>query len=487
MVGAVGDGVTDDTIAIQNSINFAIKVNKSLYIPGGTYNISKQSTLDTMPNSSDTLPIQPIYNCLIITRESNEDASAVYDYTEKLIIYGDGANTVLNITTTDCIGIRLSNSNCLLENFVIQSDLVDGIIGIALYPKDINQTIYNSYMLYNTVNNLTIVNCEFGINLTYGPLVSGYNSGCWYNIISNTNIRNCISGITEIRRDTTLFSGGTGRNIYNKVYIGGSSNCNIGFDLNSGTNAIISCRFENINKGTAPALVPTAIRILGGAGSLGTTIISPILEACTRNLEHDSLYTSAIGCDFTSSNSLLTTPIRSASGTELRTGGYLAFSDAISNYNNSIINLDYSNPKLQIQMDGTTVQEINSNYTKISDDISNMPSGYKNAQYHIIQGSSDIATMAVLNSGPQSGAGANISSEFTSLVTDSTLYAGSNNGVRKFRVSSEGDVECSGVLRIGENISTPTSNTGKVTLYSDSAGVLKVMFGDGTVKTVSLT
>ena len=38
--GAVGDGIANDTAAIQAALNAAIAANRALYIPGGTYNIT---------------------------------------------------------------------------------------------------------------------------------------------------------------------------------------------------------------------------------------------------------------------------------------------------------------------------------------------------------------------------------------------------------------------------------------------------------------
>ena len=46
--GAVGDGVTDDTLAIQNAIN-TLGTKSALYFPHGTYRVSKNNSLEGFP------------------------------------------------------------------------------------------------------------------------------------------------------------------------------------------------------------------------------------------------------------------------------------------------------------------------------------------------------------------------------------------------------------------------------------------------------
>ena len=43
--GAVGDGVTDDTAAIQSAVNDA--AGKSLYVPSGTYRLDSNVTVSS--------------------------------------------------------------------------------------------------------------------------------------------------------------------------------------------------------------------------------------------------------------------------------------------------------------------------------------------------------------------------------------------------------------------------------------------------------
>jgi hypothetical protein len=44
--GAVGDGIADDTVAIQNAVNFGITNGNAVYFPAGDYNLTDQITID---------------------------------------------------------------------------------------------------------------------------------------------------------------------------------------------------------------------------------------------------------------------------------------------------------------------------------------------------------------------------------------------------------------------------------------------------------
>ena len=46
--GATGDGITDDTVAMQNAINAAEFMGQEIFIPGGTYKITSTLTINTV-------------------------------------------------------------------------------------------------------------------------------------------------------------------------------------------------------------------------------------------------------------------------------------------------------------------------------------------------------------------------------------------------------------------------------------------------------
>jgi hypothetical protein len=83
--GAVGDGTTDDTAAIQAALNAGIAANKAVYFPGGTYKVTYLVQI-TLPNSAQ--------------------GSQATNYFAQLVAYGDGfSNTIINCTNTGWLKI----------------------------------------------------------------------------------------------------------------------------------------------------------------------------------------------------------------------------------------------------------------------------------------------------------------------------------------------------------------------------------------------
>lgn len=439
--GAKGDGVADDTVAIQEAIDNVTYIlkNGSVFIPAGIYNISYQGTTDTVDKVSDTMPIGQFNNCITIYSSGGNDTTDIYRNSEKIILFGEGRSTVLKIVTDNSIGIRHSLSSCKIQDISIKSgNIAYNNIGIALFPIDVNDTTRQQFTNYNIISNLFIVDCKEAIALTYGAKVAGYASGCWYNTFNSITIHNCKRGIWELGRDSTLFYGGTGRNTYNYCKLGQGNLSNTGFELISGTNQINFCTFENINAGTSPNVIPTAIKITGGVYSSGTVINSPIFEQCTRLLEHDSLYTTAIGTGFTPSNSLLTTALRAQfSGTPTYSGLLTSVAPAFSTdtYND----LNYNTPSYAIRFNNSEREVINSaGYVKFSNDGTFSSRSGKWHEFRTNYWQPAIYASSTYLS-PSGSAGV-ISSELTQEGTDGSLYVGILAGVMKFRVRYDGNV-----------------------------------------------
>ena len=129
--GAVGDGVTDDSAAVQNAIDYVQTLGGSVLFPKGVYLFSSQVTIDRTYAASGSN----------FVGERN------------LIVSGYGAEirTTGAITAFDVKGGWLPNHNCLIEGFTIyhrgNTQAVGGIrmIGAGLVTcKEVSVVVSNS-------------------------------------------------------------------------------------------------------------------------------------------------------------------------------------------------------------------------------------------------------------------------------------------------------------------------------------------------------
>ena len=145
---AIGDGVTDDTIAIQNTINDAISNGKNVYFPSGKYKTTSTLVID---NSSSVYFLDP----------------------KKINLFGDGIGlTQIFYTGTD---------SCL--------KIIGGKTGVG-----------NAQMTYQTVRDLTIKGTQAsgskGIEL----------DTCSFMHFSNVDVNVFDYGIFGIDTDNTSFT-----------------------------------------------------------------------------------------------------------------------------------------------------------------------------------------------------------------------------------------------------------------------------------------
>ena len=161
--GAVGNGVTDDTVAIQAAINACL--GKTIYFPSGRYNIT--SALVATPSTAVNFIGDSKNTSLIVTAldinilEINASTSDLYYFTaENLGFYnGSGGSTNSGILLTGVHGVRRSAiNNChfagTFHGITISSTTITDWL-------QINGNFFNNYGLNY---------CRFGVYSTGGTL-----------------------------------------------------------------------------------------------------------------------------------------------------------------------------------------------------------------------------------------------------------------------------------------------------------------------------
>lgn len=201
MYGAIGDGISDDTVALQK----AFAASKNILIKNGSYLIS-----DTIDVASDT--VISLSNTKIFSN-SKENKKYIFNIAgkENVKIYGDNATLEMSKPDTvqqACIGI-FNSKNILVDGVKLVKAGGDGIIiggGVTNESQDviINNCVIdnarrNGISIVGGVDNIKIKNCvikntngaipQLGIDIeTWSPELINRNievSGCRFE--NNTN------------------------------------------------------------------------------------------------------------------------------------------------------------------------------------------------------------------------------------------------------------------------------------------------------------
>ncbi|NDG61843.1 MAG: hypothetical protein EBY29_00015 [Planctomycetes bacterium] len=222
--GAVGDGVADDTAAIQAAIN----TNKEVFVPNGTYNLSASLTMtlnQQIRGESQTLAIlktTAAVNAITI-------ADSAYCMISNLFINGNGIGLVgIKVGLGVTFSSQHTISFCHVRNFTSYGIHLNGASYVVIDNCTIRTNggngIYNNlgspsgYGNANTISNCLIMDCgTYGIHL--------YRAS--NNIIENTKF--------------VLATGGTSLTVGNRI-----SNIYIN---NSHSTTIDKCEFENVDSG----------------------------------------------------------------------------------------------------------------------------------------------------------------------------------------------------------------------------------------------
>ena len=220
--GAVGDGVADDTAAIQAAIDDALLSAKWVYIPVGTYSVT---TLNVTFTSYSSFVIQGEgqYNTILQKRGSTQTAvlkleqngalGIVYWGIKDLHIEGNG------YTVSNCVGLLLHHcSRGHLENLFIKNNY----IGLECQGSEqfiIRNTMFrnNGYganlaqgdASVNASNLVTFDKCTFVTNVLLGANLKYAPGSVFDNCVFEKNgaTGNASTGGVYIDHDTGTLSG----------------------------------------------------------------------------------------------------------------------------------------------------------------------------------------------------------------------------------------------------------------------------------------
>lgn len=223
--GAVGDGTTDDTAAIQAAINAVTSTQRTVYIPGGTYKVT--STL--------TIPIE-----MTIYGTNRAGTNINYD--------GSGAA----ITTTADGTPNLSR--ICLSGFGIYN-VGSGTIGINF------DNVQDSLVSNVTIADFSLhgIYCANGYNNVFEQIQSTNGYGIYLGLEANANF---------IQQSTFL------NNVNSGIFVGGGR-----------ANNIIGCDFEGNQYGVqvsgAPSGIGTKSLLIQGCYFEANTVYEIIVEKHT--------------------------------------------------------------------------------------------------------------------------------------------------------------------------------------------------------------
>lgn len=199
--GAKGDGVTDDSKAIQLCINAAIKRHDSnIVIPYGTYSISKQIDvnytegyieIDGIKNKNGKVPvlkcIKPT-SALSVSGYFTPISTGVFALKNLSISGGFSSKQVTNILINNndwFFGIRITDKKqAILENVSIADFYGEGIFISTTQPENnVNSSRFSNV----NISNCKVINC-WG----YNPKTDSYGDGIYLAAIASATVNNNI-------------------------------------------------------------------------------------------------------------------------------------------------------------------------------------------------------------------------------------------------------------------------------------------------------
>ncbi len=219
--GAVGDGLTDDTLAIQQ----ALAAHDAVFVPAGTYLITGTITLGWGQS-----------------------------------LFGAGQVSVLKCQSNGFNAIDIPESFSIIRDIKIEG----GDVGIKLFGRD-------AECVQNAITDVVIVGANTGIQL------DGYtdtNKPCYWNNFARILIEGPLVNGVHLTRSGAGDTPNANKFHVVRVYSKGAATSNAGFYVEHGSfnNAFIDCE-ANVNGDSAQGC------FIIGAGSNKTLLVNPYAES----------------------------------------------------------------------------------------------------------------------------------------------------------------------------------------------------------------
>ena len=187
--GAVGDGVADDTTAIQAGIDLACQYGGNVYLPAGTYKIS--SALVFSMNSGTTDPVKRPSMCgdgmgaTTIYQSANANGIEVIGYDANPAGYCLFQDFTLYGYQKNKLGFALKDIAFVTIDNVYLAGWSTGLYGANVLSSTFNDLVIRfndggfyfepnaAFGFYSEPNAITMSNCTVGNNDSYGGKVIG--------------------------------------------------------------------------------------------------------------------------------------------------------------------------------------------------------------------------------------------------------------------------------------------------------------------------
>ncbi|KAJ8122862.1 hypothetical protein O1611_g9734 [Lasiodiplodia mahajangana] len=297
--GAKGDGVTDDTVAIQKAISDGNRcapgacassstTNAIVYFPAGTYVVSSSivsyyaTHLVGNPNSLPILKATAAFNGFGVIDGAQYQAGGALPYGATNIFWRQIKNFVIDITaipaTTAGTGIHWPTSQATsLQNIIFKMSSNAGTQHQGLFIEDGSGGFMNDLIFYGGKYGAVFGNQQFTVrNLTFYDAVTAINQiWNWGWTFQGISVNNCTVGLDMATRDDD------GKEVVGSAtfFDGSFTNTQIAFNISRSSSSLPvtggSLAIENValkNVGTAVSYGPTASTLL--AGTAGSTTIT---------------------------------------------------------------------------------------------------------------------------------------------------------------------------------------------------------------------